>query len=117
AVFSSGGFAARPAWQPDPRYGRGRRAATRLYPRGVVDGPLPGARFLSETGLGGRCPDRMRAARPYAVLYDQEALRLRRRSPGGAGFRSHVVMPQNHSARLQRPQGFSAIAFDIRFRV
>jgi hypothetical protein len=40
---------------------------------GVVDSALSGAGFLPEAGLGGRRPDRLRAARPYSILYDQEA--------------------------------------------
>src|ERR1700757_1106022 len=90
AVFSAGGFAARPAWQPDPRHGRGRRAATRLYPRGVVDSPLSGAGGLSEAGLGGRRPDRMRAARPYALLHEQEVVL---NSSGGAFMTAAAFAP------------------------
>jgi len=45
-----------------------------MHPRGVVHTPFSGAGLLSQAGLGGRRPDRLRAARPCAVLYDQEAV-------------------------------------------
>src|ERR1700736_4367112 len=73
-VFSAGGPEARPTWQPDPRHGRGRSTAAWVHRRRVVHTPLSGARILSKAGLGSGRPDRMRAARPYAVLYDEKAV-------------------------------------------
>src|ERR1700730_5938465 len=45
-----------------------------MHPRGVVHTPFSGAGLVSQAGLGGRRPDRLRAARPCAVLYDEEAV-------------------------------------------
>ena len=45
-----------------------------MHPRGVVHTPFSGAELLSQARLGGCRPDRLRAARPRAVLYDQEAV-------------------------------------------
>ena len=72
-VLPAGEPAPRRARRPDTRYGGGRGAPARLHPCGVVDAALSGAGLLSEAGLGGRRPDRVRATRPHSVLHDEKS--------------------------------------------
>src|SRR4029077_2605247 len=72
-VLPAGEPAPRRARRPDTGYGGGRGAPARLHPCVVVNAALSGAGLLPEAGLGGRRPDRVRAARPHAVLHDEES--------------------------------------------
>ena len=73
-VFPARGSAPRSDRQPGAGDGGRRGQTTRLHSDRVDDAQHRGARLLPETGIRCRGDNRLRAARPHALLHGEKAL-------------------------------------------
>ena len=101
-VVSAGGFASRTDRQPRIGDGRRRGPAARLHTHRAHNAERRSTRLLQEAGIRCSRDDRLRTARPHALLHDEEALTHGRASPARRAFEGCCDHDRFHAAAIAR---------------